>query len=561
MIPNNKLLNSVVNRFLPIPESVLKGLEPEPKITDFTLIRELGVGSFGRVLLVQHNKTQAQYAIKAIDKRNATNIQERPYFRREIEIMYRIHHPNVVKLFGHFEDNTYCYFIMEYIPNGNIYSYVPKNGIRTISTQQVASIIKDVISATYFLHNMIPPIIHRDIKPENVLLTSGMQAKLTDFGWSNYMQGDYKRTTVCGTPIYLAPEMINNTGHDEKLDIWCIGVLLFELMTGVQPWKGTDVNTVKMNISRLRINWPKNMDRKAGDLISKILRYNPEERISLENMLLHPFFTQFFPNAISCLKRPDDTKYKVFIISKDHPLTWNPVFSIPKRTLKVQPQFYNPYSTHTYTQNNTQNNYINLLQKYDNLKKEYNQLRTAGFSTSTLVNLRRELKEKEDTINQLMMGGRYTGDLTQNTTYYSTDYNGNTLQTTYNDLVNENYDLKNKLDLYKTHFKTQSTPIFLDNDFNNIRNSITTNNKEGFSQAITQLKTNLDTVTQNNYNTMILARDQEIEKWKQQERLREEREKQQFNQLIHSYDQSLTMGEMENKKLKMRLKELEGFFI
>ena len=108
MIPNNKLLNSVVNRFLPIPESVLKGLEPEPKITDFTLIRELGVGSFGRVLLVQHNKTQAQYAIKAIDKRNATNIQERPYFRREIEIMYRIHHPNVVKLFGHFEDNTLC---------------------------------------------------------------------------------------------------------------------------------------------------------------------------------------------------------------------------------------------------------------------------------------------------------------------------------------------------------------------------------------------------------------------------------------------------------------------
>ena len=190
MIPNKKLLNPVVNRFLPIPESVLKGLEPEPKITDFTLIKELGVGSFGRVILVQHNKTQAQYAIKAIDKRNTTNIQEKPYFRREIEIMYRIHHPNVVKLFGHFEDNTYCYFIMEYIQGGNIYSYVPKNGIRKISTQQVASIIKDVISATYFLHNMIPPIIHRDIKPENVLLGSGMQAKLTDFGWSNYVQGE-----------------------------------------------------------------------------------------------------------------------------------------------------------------------------------------------------------------------------------------------------------------------------------------------------------------------------------------------------------------------------------
>ena len=560
MLPNSKNLNHVVNRFLPIPESVLKNLEPEPKITDFTLLKELGVGSFGRVLLVQHNKTQAQYAIKAIDKRNANNIQERPYFRREIEIMYRIHHPNVVKLFGHFEDNTYCYFIMEYIPGGNIYSYVPKNGIRRISTQQVASIIKDVIAATYFLHNMVPPIIHRDIKPENVLLATGMQAKLTDFGWSNYMQGEYKRTTVCGTPIYLAPEMINNTGHDEKVDIWCIGVLLFELMTGIQPWQGTDVNTVKMNIIRLRINWPKNMDRKAADLISKILKYNPAERISLENMLLHPFFTQFFPNAISCLKRPDNTKYKVYIISKDHPLTWNPVFTGSTKKLKIQPQLYNPYSTQTYNQTN----YNNLLQKYDSLKKEYNQLRTAGFSTSTLVNLRRELKEKEDKINQLMIGGRGTGGftttVTPGTTWYKTTYGNNMLQTTYNDLVSENYDLKNKLYLYKTHFKSQSSPIILDNDFNNIRNSITQNNKTGFSQAITQLRTNLDTVTQNNYNAMIIARNQEIEKWKQQERLRAEREKQQFSQLIHQYDQTLTLGERENQKLKMRLKELQGYF-
>ena len=558
MIQNNKLLNPVVNRFLPIPESVLKGLEPEPKITDFTLIKELGVGSFGRVILVQHNKTQAQYAIKAIDKRNTTNIQEKPYFRREIEIMYRIHHPNVVKLFGHFEDNTYCYFIMEYIQGGNIYSYVPKNGIRKISTQQVASIIKDVISATYFLHNMIPPIIHRDIKPENVLLGSGMQAKLTDFGWSNYMQGEYKRTTVCGTPIYLAPEMISNSGHDEKVDIWCIGVLLFELMTGVQPWKGTDVNTVKMNISRLNINWPKNMDKKARDLISKILKYYPYERISLENMLVHPFFTQFFPNAISCLKRPDDTKYKVFIISKDHPLTWNPVFNAGNRILRVQPQFNNLYSTQTYNQTN----YNNLLQKYDSLKKEYQQLRTAGFSTSTLVNLRRELQEKENKINQLMIGGRNTGGYNQNSNnFYKTNYVTNNLQTTYNDLVSENYDLKNKLNLYKTHFKTQSGPVFLDNDFNNIRNSITQNNKVGFSQAINQLKTNLDNVTNYNYNPIIQARDQEIEKWKQQERIRAEMEKQQFSQLIHKYDQTLTLGERENQKLKMRLKELQGYFV
>jgi aurora kinase len=557
MFSTNKqnLQNNVSNRFLPIPESVLKGLEHEPKITDFTLIKELGTGSFGRVLLVQHNITQAQYAIKAIDKRTQANIQERIYFRREIEIMYRIHHPNVVKLFGHFEDNTYCYFIMEYIEGGNIYSYVPKNGIRSISTQQVASVIKDVISATYFLHHMNPPIIHRDIKPENVLLGSGMKAKLTDFGWSNYMNGEYKRTTVCGTPIYLAPEMINNTGHDEKVDIWCIGVLLFELMTGIQPWSGHDIQTVKHNISRLKINWPKNMDRTAADLISKILRYNPEERISLRNMLNHPFFTQFFPNPTSCLKRPDNTQYKVFIISKDHPLNWNPVFTGDNYGLRLKPYLNNTgYST----QSLNQYNYDNLLQRYDSLKKEYNDLRKAGFSTTALDSLRRELKEKEEKINQLT--GRNTGSGMGNT-WYKSDYKDNNIwETTYNDLKNENYQLKNQLNLYQNQFKTNNQ-IFLDNDLNNIRNSITQNNKVEFSNAITQLRTNLDNVTQDNYNTIIMMKDKEIEKWKEQQRIQREREKQQFSALINNYDQTLTMGERENQQLKMRLKELEGYFV
>ena len=183
-------LNEVKNRFLPIPESVAKGLEPEPKITDFTITKELGSGSFGRVYLVTHKKTKANYAIKAIDKRNKSNIEEKPYFRREVEVMYKIHHPNVVKLYSHFEDNNYCYFIMEYIAKGNMFGLIPQDKKKRISTQLVASLMKDIISAVYFLHNMNPPIIHRDIKPENVLLGSGMQAKLTDFGWSNYMQGE-----------------------------------------------------------------------------------------------------------------------------------------------------------------------------------------------------------------------------------------------------------------------------------------------------------------------------------------------------------------------------------
>ena len=546
MIPavNQVKRNNVTNRFLPIAESVLKNLENEAKLSDFNLLKELGAGSFGRVLLVQHKITQAKYAIKAIDKRNQANYEERRYFRREIEIMYRVHHPNVVKLFGHFEDNTYCYFIMEYIPGGNIYSLVPKNNIRQINTQQIASIMKDVISAVYFLHHMHPKIVHRDIKPENVLLDQGMVAKLTDFGWSNYMQGDMKRTTVCGTPVYLAPEIINNQGHDEHVDIWCIGVLLFELMAGYSPWQGSDVQTVKYNISRLKIQWPRDMDRDAADLISRILKYNPEERISLSQMLLHPFFTKFFPNAISSLIKPDNSiQYKVFIVSKDNPLTWNPIFNGTDLGLRLK-----PYSNVQYTTLN-QYNYNNLLQKYDNLKREYQELRTAGFSTTALDSLRRELKEKEEKINQLAR------------TANNFKYKNNDLRITYDDLKTENYDLKNRLNVYENHFKNQNEVIYLDKYFNEIRNSISDNNKAGFNQAINRLKTNIDNYTQNNYNAILNMKDREIEKWKEEDRLRREREKQQFNALINRYDQTLSMGERENQELKMRLKELESYFV
>ena len=319
-VKKNIRVNKVVSRFLPITKSVLEGLEPEPKITDFTLIKELGEGSFSRVLLVQHNITQAQYAIKAIDKRNKDNVEEKDYFKREAEIMYRINHPNIVKLYGHFEDNTYCYFIMEYMSGGNAYSLVPKYGQRKISPKMAASILKDVISATYYLHHMYPPIIHRDIKPENVLINSEMKAKLTDFGWSNYLnKSNMKRMTMCGTPIYLAPELVNNYGHDHRVDIWCIGVLMFELLTGQPPWIGEDVPTLKYNISNMKIRWPKNMDPDAVDLLKKTLRYNPDERISLRNMLMHPFFNKYYPDAVNSLIKPDGKKQRIYVISRDNP--------------------------------------------------------------------------------------------------------------------------------------------------------------------------------------------------------------------------------------------------
>lgn len=316
---NKPITNKVKNRFLFISPSVQKALEPESKITDFEILDKLGEGSFGKVYKAKHKKTNVIYAIKSIDKLNKNNQEGKPYFRREIEIMYKVKHPNIVRLYGHFEDDQNIYFVLEYIPKGNLYTILSRQKTKCFDACTVANLIKDLICSIYYLHQMDPPIIHRDIKPENVLLNESNKIKLTDFGWSNYVEDTTIRSTYCGTPVYLAPEMIKEIGHDESLDIWCVGVLMFELLTGGIPFKGSDQNMLNGNILRNKINWPKDIDINAKNLIGKILKTDPNDRIGLVDMLKHPFFSQNCKNPTENLFKPSHNDDDVFILSKDTP--------------------------------------------------------------------------------------------------------------------------------------------------------------------------------------------------------------------------------------------------
>ena len=532
-------LNNVKNRFLPKPQSALKCLEPEPNIKDFEIIKELGCGSFGRVFLARHKKTKVQYAIKAIDKKNKTNIEEKPYFRRELEVMYKIHHPNVVKLFGHFEDNHYCYFIMEYISKGNVYNLLTLNKKKQLATKVVASIIKDVISATYFLHNMNPPIIHRDIKPENVLLNDGIVAKLTDFGWSNYIEEEKERKTVCGTPIYLAPEIIKEKGHDEKVDIWCIGVLLFELMTGSIPFQGKDIESLKNNILHLKITWPKEMNKDAKDLISKILKLDPSERITLEEMLEHPFFTKYFPDAQKCLILPDpNIIYKTFIVSKDDPKTWDPV--------KKNSNMLGPLDN--IKNKEPQDKYAQLQEKYESLKIDFDKMKLGNNISQNemeeMKELKEKIKEKNEKIQELMKGEKQP------------ESEDKDLKNKCNDLENENNDLRNQVLAFEQKIKEQQMQS-IDNKLNEFRNSLA-GYGEDYNFAFEDLKKHLDKETRQNFNEIIRNKDEEIEKYKREEKARREKEKQKYTSLINKYDKTLSWVESENEELKRKIKELEA---
>ena len=319
--------NKAKQRYLPICESVLLGLESEAKITDFIIIKGMGNQTISserpfNVYHIKHKKTQVEYAVKAFAKRFIQYNEESPFFKKGIEVIYNIHHPNIIKTFGHFEDNNYCYFITEFFNKGNVYN-LPKDKKKRISEQNCASIIKDVICGVYFLHNMKPPIIHGNIAPENVLLSEGLVAKINDYAWNSYSQNVKKINYKCWTPIYFPPEILKGQEYNEALDIWCIGVLLFELLTSEVPFKGNDIDTVKNNIFKVKISWPKDINIDAKDLIEKILKKNPKERISLEDMIKHPFITKYFPDAEKNLIKPEEgVKYKPFVICKDDPKTW-----------------------------------------------------------------------------------------------------------------------------------------------------------------------------------------------------------------------------------------------
>ena len=281
------IVNKVKKRCLILSPTVNAGLEPESKISDFEKEKEIGKGGFGLVWKVIHKETQRVYCIKVIQKSGIIEQKLVEQMNREIEIMYILNHPHCLRLKNHFEDDTNFYLVMPLAAKGQLYRVLRK--FRKFDERTAAQILRETISALQYLHHFNPPIIHRDIKPENLLLNDGGRVLLADFGWSNFSDGGVRKT-FCGTPEYIAPEMLLKKGHDTRVDIWSVGVLMFELLSGYSPFVAKNNQDLYQNIRRLKIQWPKDMPPLAKNLIGKILKLNPMERPSLEEILEHQWF-------------------------------------------------------------------------------------------------------------------------------------------------------------------------------------------------------------------------------------------------------------------------------
>mmetsp|Transcript_14782 Transcript_14782/g.31128 ORF Transcript_14782/g.31128 Transcript_14782/m.31128 type:complete len:357 (-) Transcript_14782:297-1367(-) len=253
-------------------------------INDFEIGKPLGRGKFGKVYLARERRSKYIVALKCLSKSQLLRNGCEHQLRREIEIQAHLRHKNILRMYGYFYDNKNVYLILEYSPGGELYKRLTAKG--RFSERTSAKFICDLSKAFRYCHSK--HVIHRDIKPENLLLGAHNDIKIADFGWSVHAPTS-RRNTMCGTLDYLPPEMVEGQEHDEQVDTWALGVLLYEFLVGCPPFEAETQAMTYRRITRVDIRWPSGMAEDAKDLISKLLKKDPRQRLSLECIPKHPF--------------------------------------------------------------------------------------------------------------------------------------------------------------------------------------------------------------------------------------------------------------------------------
>eukprot|EP01122_Echinamoeba_exundans_P013060 TRINITY_DN5635_c0_g1_i1.p1 TRINITY_DN5635_c0_g1~~TRINITY_DN5635_c0_g1_i1.p1 ORF type:complete len:931 (+),score=210.61 TRINITY_DN5635_c0_g1_i1:146-2938(+) len=265
-------------------------------LDDFELLRIIGTGSFAKVMLVRKKDTGKLYAMKVLKKEEIVRRNQVGHTRTERTILSRMHHPFMVKLRYSFQSELKLYMVLDYIRGGELFYHLRRAG--RFPEDKARFYIAEVILALDYLHRH--NVIYRDLKPENILLSLDGHIKLTDFGLSKEGitsvggKGEGQTaTTFCGTPEYLAPEIITGIGHGKAVDWWSVGIMLYEMLVGRPPFASQNRNQLYLNTIKGQITWPPSMSPLARDLLSRLLHRRPEERLgsrSIEDIKNHPFF-------------------------------------------------------------------------------------------------------------------------------------------------------------------------------------------------------------------------------------------------------------------------------
>lgn len=259
----------------------------------YELGKLLGQGTFAKVYHARNLKTGLSVAVKIIDKEKVMKIGLIDQIKREISVMRLVKHPNVVQLYEVMASKSNIYFVMEYVKGGELFNKVAKGRLKEDAARKY---FQQLIDAVDFCHSQ--GVYHRDLKPENLLLDEAGNLKVSDFGLSALLESkrqDGLLHTTCGTPAYVAPEVINKRGYDgEKADMWSCGVILFVLLAGYLPFQDSNLVEMYRKIIKSEFRCPQWFPPEVRKLLSRILDPNPFTRITVARLMENSWFRKGF---------------------------------------------------------------------------------------------------------------------------------------------------------------------------------------------------------------------------------------------------------------------------
>eukprot|EP00831_Metopus_contortus_P007818 TRINITY_DN129_c0_g3_i1.p1 TRINITY_DN129_c0_g3~~TRINITY_DN129_c0_g3_i1.p1 ORF type:complete len:327 (+),score=63.49 TRINITY_DN129_c0_g3_i1:45-1025(+) len=252
------------NSKLPPPKKV--------KLEDFEIMATLGTGSFGRVRLAKEKRNKKYWAIKILKKAEIIRLKQVDHIISECCLLDSIKHPFIVNMEGVAHDDRYLYMVLEFVRGGELFTYL--RAVTSFPVPQAQFFASQIVLIFEYLHSK--NIIYRDLKPENLLIDEEGYLKLTDFGFAKICDG--RTYTLCGTPEYLAPEMLLNKGHGKPVDWWTFGILLYEMLAGIDPFSDEDPMNIYQKILKGKVQFPKDFDKNAKSLVRHILQADLSKR-------------------------------------------------------------------------------------------------------------------------------------------------------------------------------------------------------------------------------------------------------------------------------------------
>jgi len=259
---------------------------------DFEKLKVLGKGSFGEVLLVKLKANNKYYAMKILIKKQVKLRHQEAHTKAERDLMVKINCPFIVNIKFAFQDNLKLYIITEFMQGGEMFFHLHKE--KKFSNEKTRFYIIELILAIEFLHKN--KMLYRDLKPENIMVDASGHIKLTDFGLSKmFKKQKEKAFTICGTPQYLAPEILSDEGYDDCVDWWSLGCVMYEMLVGKAPFRIPKDSYLSADLYKKKISIPEYVTSEAKDLISQLLIPNPKKRLGYgpdgaKKIKEHPYF-------------------------------------------------------------------------------------------------------------------------------------------------------------------------------------------------------------------------------------------------------------------------------